>query len=102
MSDRGIKKWAPYRSLPEQAPSLNNRYEKEKDIEKPLISNEIAEEINDILTNYHGQTVLITYYRNKRINKIETTIKRIDSLNRKLILEEKSISFSELLLIENL
>ncbi len=102
MSDRGIKKWAPYRSLPEQAPSLNKNYEKEKDVEKPLISNEVAEEINDILTNYHGQEVLIKYYRNRRINEIETRIKKIDSLNRKLILEGKNISFNEIVSIENL
>ena len=102
MSDRGIKKWAPYRSLPEQAPSLNNKYEKQKDVEKPLISNEVAEEINEILTNYHGQLVHIKYYRNKRINEIETTIKKIDSLNHKLFLEETNISFKELVSIANI
>ena len=28
MSDRGMKKWAPYKSLVEQAPSLDHTFEK--------------------------------------------------------------------------
>ena len=61
MSDRGMKKWAPFSSLIEQSTCLEEmRYQKNK-IEKPLISIEKAREINEILTNYHGQELLITY-----------------------------------------
>ena len=59
MSDRGIKKWAPYKSLPEQDFTLKGHKEKEEKIEKPTISSEFAEEINNILVNYHGETLTI-------------------------------------------
>ena len=52
MSDRGMKKWAPFSSLIEQSTCLEEmRYQKNK-IEKPLISIEKAREINEILTNF--------------------------------------------------
>ena len=55
MSDRGMKKWAPFSSLIEQSTCLEKmRFEKNK-IEKPKISNERAEKINAILSNYKGE-----------------------------------------------
>ena len=52
MSDRGMKKWAPYKSLPEQDPHLINTKKNKTKIDKPLISSEEAEVINEILSNY--------------------------------------------------
>ena len=62
MSDRGMKKWAPYKSLNEQWSTLD-QIKKEEIKEKPKISNEKAEEINDILVNYEGQELTIRYFR---------------------------------------
>ena len=42
MSDRGIKKWAPYKSLTEQDFTLKEHKEKEEKLEKPTISTEFA------------------------------------------------------------
>lgn len=97
MSDRGIKKWAPYKSLVEQGYSLNKLSEDNKKIEKPKLSNEAAEEINLILCKYNGEEVIVGYYRNGEIKSITTQIKRIDVLEKRLILPNKSsIKFSEL------
>lgn len=103
MSDRGMKKWAPYKSLKEQWSTLDNVHEEEKKVEKPTISNEEAEEINNILVNYHGQEVTITYYRNGKILKEVAQIKKIDTFERKLyLMNRKVIKLSELVsLIEN-
>lgn len=87
MSDRGMKKWAPYKTLEEQWTTLDGLHNNEEKIEKPKISNEMAEEINDILVNYHGQELEIYYYKNGKILKEKSTIKKIDASNRKLILE---------------
>ena len=54
MSDRGMKKWAPYKSLNEQWDVLDNLSASEQKVERPTISNEVAEEINDKLVNYNG------------------------------------------------
>ena len=96
MSDRGMKKWAPYSSLIEQSTVLNEMfYEKNKSV-KPSISRERASKINSILVNYHGELVLIKYFYDEYIYELKTNLKRVDSLNRKLILEEGSIPFSEI------
>ncbi len=97
MSDRGMKKWAPYKSLNEQWPTLDKLSEKEEYVEKPLISNEEAEEINDKLVNYNGQEYTFYYYKSGRILKEKNTIKKIDIYNRKIILNnDVKISLKDL------
>ena len=86
MSDRGMKKWAPYKTLEDQWSTLDNLYKSEEKVEKPLISNEVAEEINDKLVNYQGQEYEFYYYKSGRILKEKSTIKKIDALNRNILL----------------
>ena len=93
MSDRGMKKWAPYKTLEDQWSTLDNLYKSEEKVEKPLISNEVAEEINEKLVNYHGQELEFFYYKNGRILKEKSTIKKIDAFNRKLILDNTRIIY---------
>ena len=91
MSDRGIKKWAPYKSLVEQDFSLKGHKEEEEKIEKPLISTEFAEEINEILVNYHGELLNIKYFRNGKIYEVTDRVKHIDQYEKKLVLFSKKI-----------
>jgi len=101
MSDRGMKKWAPFSSLIEQSTCLEQmRYEKNK-IDKPLISNERAEKINQILINYAGQDVEIKYFYDGYLYSIVTKIKRIDKEFKKLILPNGSLSFKDIIDIES-
>lgn len=86
MSDRGMKKWAPYKTLEDQWSTLDNLYKSEEKVEKPLISNEVAEEINNKLVNYQGQEYEFYYYKSGRILKEKSTIKKIDAFNRNLLL----------------
>lgn len=94
MSDRGMKKWAPYKTLQEQWNTLDEMKKSEnKNVDKPKISNEEAEEINDILVNYHGQEVTIRYYRKGQILEEKSTIKTIDAFEKKLILINRKIIY---------
>ena len=103
MSDRGMKKWAPYKALNEQAPALQQTRMSKIVIEKPLISNEEAEDINYILTTYHGQTLHVKYYRNKKIFDEEIVIKSIDPYEKKLVLtDRRSIKLNEIFFLKNL
>ena len=103
MSDRGIKKWAPYKSLVEQDFTLKEQKNKVEKVEKPTISAEFAEEINEILVNYHGEELLIEYYRNGTIFSINDTIKKIDRYEKKLVLSSKrTIMLSELVSISKI
>ena len=97
MSDRGMKKWAPYASLIEQSTILEEMFYKKNKKEKPSISNERASKINQILTNYHGETLKIKYYYDGYIYEIVTQIIKVDTLNKKLIMENGEIPFSELI-----
>ena len=102
MSDRGMKKWNPYASLPEHMPAVRKAQQENYKVNKPLISSEEADEINYHLVNYAGEEVIITYYRDNEIKEITTIIKKISAENRELILPDRSkIKFKELLGIKN-
>lgn len=98
MSDRGIKKWAPYKSLKEQWSTLDDVHNKNELVEKPTISTEEAEAINEILVNYHGQELIIEYYRNGQILQEVSNLKKIDTFEKKLyLINRKVIKLNELI-----
>ena len=101
MSDRGIKKWAPYKSLTEQDFTLKEHKEKEEKIEKPTISAEFAEEINNILVNYSGETLRIKYFKNGKILEVVSKVKHIDPIEKKLVLfSKRAIMITDVVFIE--
>ena len=103
MSERGMKKWAPYKSLNEQQAYLDKLHQKQEKMEKPRISSDEAENINEILVNYHGEELNISYWRNDKINTVSTILVKIDPVNKKIVLpERKTIYFSELINIERI
>lgn len=97
MSDRGMKKWAPYSSLIEQSSVLEQMFYEKNKVSKPSISNERAEKINMILMNYQHQELDIKYFYDGYVYILKTRLKRIDTTNKKIILEEGSIPFSEII-----
>ena len=98
MSERGMKKWAPYKSLVEQEKYLKKCHDDNEKVERPQMSSDVAEEINEILTNYQGEELEITYWRNEKINTITSSLKKIDVDNKKIVLpERKTIYFAELI-----
>lgn len=103
MSDRGMKKWAPYKSLIEHDPAINKMKKDNEKISKPRLSGDEAEEINEILQNYSGETLLITVFKNGELIKIETEIKKIDPYEHKLILpNRKSIYLKDVVGLERI
>ncbi len=101
MSDRGMMKWAPYKSLVEQSEFLEHmRYEKNKKA-RPTLTEDRKEEINRVLQNYKGEVVGITYYSDGYTYLLKTTIKRIDIENQQLILPQGKLKFRDIVRIEN-
>ncbi len=101
MSERGMKKWAPYKSLIEQEKYLKKASQKNEKQERPQISSDEAENINEILVNYHGEELEITYWRNDKINTISSILVKIDPENKKIVLpERRTIYFKELISIQ--
>lgn len=103
MSDRGMKKWAPYSSLIEQATCLEEmKYQRNK-IAKPILTEDRKEKINYVLQSYQkGETIKIKFYNDGYLYEIETTIKRIDLENRILVLENGKLRFENLIDIDRL
>lgn len=97
-----MKKWAPYKALVEQAPSLEGTYEDRRKIERPKISSDQAEEINEILVNYHDQDLKIRFFKRGHVYETIASLKKIDVLNRKIVTsEDMTIYFIDLLYLEN-
>lgn len=102
MSDRGMKKWAPYSSLVEQATCLAEmRYERNK-VEKPKLSTDQIESVNYVLQNYQGQTLKIKFWYDGYFYIIEKPIKRIDIQNQILIFDNGKLPFNLIVNIEDL
>ena len=103
MSERGMKKWAPYKSLVEQEKYLNKAHDDNQKIERPQMSSDEAESINEILVNYQGEELIIAYWRNNKTNTISSILKKIDPVNKKIILpERRTILFNELIKLERI
>lgn len=96
MKERGMAKWAPYKSLIEQEDFMSTMYRKKNAIEKPLISSDKAEEINAIFSSYRGQEVAISFFLAGAIKESRGPIKRIDSFYRFIEINGIRIPFSSI------
>lgn len=90
MSDRGMKKWAPYKSLVEHDPALVEMRKNRTKIEKPRISSEEAEIINELLLHHEGRTLIATIYKNGELIDKEIIIKTVDPYEKKIITTSRS------------
>ena len=83
MSDRGMKKWAPFVSLNEQKSELSKLTKKRKSQERPQISQDIIDKINLVFTNYSNEVVTIKYFHDGCIDEILASF-TIDMHGRKI------------------
>ena len=101
MSERGMKKWAPYATLIEQKGTLGAmRYERSK-VKKPHISADQAQLIERRLLDYHGEQLTITYFDDGFIYSCHTTILSIDPISKVIKCENLIISYKNILAIED-
>ncbi len=79
-----MKKFLPYKSLNEQSDFINQMlYEKNK-IDKPIISSDIKEKINYILSNYNNDELDIRFYNDGYVYNMTSKVYKIDILYKKL------------------
>ncbi|MDN3365492.1 YolD-like family protein [Priestia megaterium] len=79
-NDRGMQKWRPFASIPEQHIGLTKVLEGLNKVEKPILSEDQQEQINEIIMHSCGTKVkvLLTYFKRGELIT-ETCI--IDSIN---------------------
>lgn len=100
MKDRGMKKWLAYKSLTSQADFLNVMH-REKAIEaKPMISESEAERINDALSNYSGEPIILSVYLGGHVKTIEGIIRKIDPIYKMLEINDIKIPFKNIVGVE--
>ncbi len=102
MKDRGMMKWLSYKSLSEQERYLQEMWDKKTTIEKPSISNEKAEEINELLLSYSGEKVCLYFYSSGRVKESRGEIKRIDPIYKIIEMNDIRIRFSEIVGLEQI
>ncbi len=96
-SDRGMKKWAPFSSLVEQSEYLDKMHYQKNKIDKPLISSERAEKIDEILHNYNDRLFEIEYYYDGYLYKVVREIIRVDITKRELVFSDGRLPFSNII-----
>src|SRR5574344_2648697 len=102
INERRMKKYAPYQSLVDHTPAVELMKREKLKCEKPIISQEQAESIDYILTNYEeGTSILFTYYENGFIKKMVQQITKIDLNKRMIFGSEKNFKFNQIINLEN-
>ncbi len=90
-NDRGIIKWLPFESLTPSKNVIDSiLYEKSK-IKKPILSLEQQQEIEERLVEAFYEQIEITFkiYKNGYIKIITSSILKIDTIYKKIILKNK-------------
>ena len=96
MSGRGMIKWAPFKSLPEQD-NFNKTIQKELEkVQKTLILQEKSEKIDEILQKYCGQDVEVSYLVDGQRARIHGKINCINRLERSMWVENTLIKLDDL------
>ncbi|MCJ1655419.1 YolD-like family protein [Staphylococcus sp. NRL 16/872] len=81
---RGMVKWAPFATMPEQYERLREFIEEQNKITMPSLSEDQFDTLNRQLTQKYTQhqLAMISYWRNGYIHSIAAYIRRIDMLNQ--------------------
>lgn len=94
MSDRGMKKWLPFNSLVEQKQYLRQMKQDINKAEPPLLSEDQAEDINNILCNYHGEVAEVHFYKKNKIFSVMGKITKIDQNVHCIVVDNMLINVS--------
>ncbi|WP_338142243.1 YolD-like family protein [Staphylococcus equorum] len=78
---RGMVKWAPFATIPEQHERLNQFKQDQNKIVKPILSDDQLNELNDtlILKMFHEPNIEVIYFEDGYIQTIEGYIHKVDT-----------------------
>ncbi len=99
LRDRGMVKWAPYKSLTEQEDYLEKMEEEKNKVDKPLLSDDELIELDTKLSTYNrGNPISIEYYDYGFIKTVDDYLDYIDTINKRIVLKNRmSIPVSNVL-----
>jgi hypothetical protein len=99
MSDRGMKKWAPYASLIEQKGTIAKMKNHRVQVKKPQLSQDMANEINDGLLRAKEQNVIIDYFFEGNKHQLSGFITKMNYDQKWLIIDKLTLPFDLILSI---
>ena len=84
---RGMIKWAPFATLPEQFETIQQYIIDQNKITRPVLSDDQLAELNIRLHEalQYAQPVEVKFYNNGFVDSVRLTIYRIDAINMKLM-----------------
>ncbi|HCY7291278.1 TPA: YolD-like family protein [Staphylococcus aureus] len=93
---RGMKKWLPMATIPEQYERLEQYIQGQNKIEKPLLSEDQIENINDTLASKMIDNTLakIQYFANGYIKSVQGIIHKVDTLDSVLYIYTDDVLMS--------
>lgn len=88
---RGKVKWRPMATIPEQYEQIQQMIEDQNKIEKPLLSEEQLQSINETVTNKINKQILadISYWKDGYIFTVQCFIKKIDTIYKTMTIIER-------------
>ena len=99
MSDRGMKKWAPYASLIEQKSTIQKMRMKRSLVKKPHLSQEAAETLDEAIRQSVGKHCRVKFFHEGVIYEELFFFRKIDFDQRLLIFSEVSLPINDILAI---
>ena len=80
---RGMSKWAPFATLPEQFETIQQYIIDQNKITRPVLSDDQLAELNIRLHEalQYAQPVEVKFYNNGFVDSVRLTIYRIDAIN---------------------
>ncbi|WP_204256708.1 YolD-like family protein [Mammaliicoccus sciuri] len=83
---RGMIKWQPFASVPQQYQIIDQHIKDQDKVDKPVLDDMALRELNDVLAEklFYNPTATIKYWKNGYYKTIECDINRFDSEKNKL------------------
>ncbi|MBE5101778.1 MULTISPECIES: YolD-like family protein [Priestia] len=87
MQNRGMKKWRPFATMPEQYIGLKEMINKQSEVAQPVLTEDQMEQINFILIEalHTNKQVYLTYYKRGQCITETGFIQFVDSLGELIV-----------------
>lgn len=79
---RGMIKWAPFATMPEQFENVGNMIQSQLHVPKPNLTVELQQELELKLRDYIGKNVILRYWSDSYEFQVECVIEGVDDWSR--------------------
>jgi hypothetical protein len=104
MKQRGMVKWQPFASLPEQATYINQLIYDLNKVERPILSEDQLQDLNMKLVQYYEnkEPIKLHYFHDGYIYLVEGTITKVDPIKQLVVINhlDKRDKFSIASIVE--